>query len=71
MSTNAKDLRKQLRNICLEILPELLASEAIKTVEAKLRSEMNERLNLIDERQKQIQGYVVRQSAVAAPKKDL
>jgi hypothetical protein len=62
MSNQAKDLRKQLRNVVQEVLPELLQSELVKAVEQKLRKEMNDRLNLIDKRQKDIQGYVVRQS---------
>lgn len=63
MSTNAKELRGQLRQVVKEMAQELITKELVDTIEKKLRTEMNARLNLIDERQKQIQGYMVRQSA--------
>lgn len=67
MSINlkSKDLRKQLRNVIQEILPELLTSELMKVLEQKITA----RLDLIDQRQKDITGYMVRQSAPAPIKK--
>ena len=63
MGNPAKDIRKQVRNVVNEILQEVLSTELVKHIEIKLRNEMNARLNIIDERQKDIQGYMVRQSA--------
>lgn len=58
MSNNPKDLRKQLRNVVQEILPEVLTSELI----AALKKEINAYLDKIDERQKNISSYIVRNS---------
>lgn len=62
-----KDLRKQLRNVVKEILPELLQSEAVEAIYRLLREELGKRLDAIDERQKEIAGYMVRQSAGLPP----
>lgn len=68
---NLKDLRKQVRNVVKEVLPEILGNELVKEIEYKLRQEINARLNLIDDRQKDIQSYVVRQSISPSIKTDL
>ena len=57
-----KELRKQLRIILRDVLPEVLTSELVVAVEKKLRVEMNDRLNKIDERQKDVQSFLVRNS---------
>lgn len=66
MSNKAKELRSQMRNV----VKELLTEELVRAVEEKLRKEINGRLNVIDQRQKDIAGYMVRQSALPAIKKD-
>ncbi len=60
-----KELRSQMRQIAKELLTE----ELVIALEAKLRKEMNDRLNVIDQRQKDIAGYMVRQSSLPAPTK--
>jgi hypothetical protein len=69
MSNNAKDIRKQVRNVVQEILPELLASALIAEIDKKLTALVLKRLDQIDQRQKDIQGYMVRQSASSMPTK--
>lgn len=60
---NLKDLRKQLRNVAKELLPEILESELFLKVELKLRKELMLRLEQLDKRQADIQSYIIRQSA--------
>jgi hypothetical protein len=60
---NSKELRKQIRNVCQELVPQILGSELVKAIELRLREEINARLNLIDSRQKDIQAYTVRQTS--------
>lgn len=65
MSNPAKDLRKQIRNEVKDTVKELLASEFINEQMKLIREEMNSRLDVIDERQKDIQGYIIRQSGLS------
>lgn len=75
---NVKLLRKQLRNICQEILPEVLTNEMVKAQTEGVITAMNGRLDKItehiqqtldqvDQRSKDVQSYIVRQSAASAP----
>jgi hypothetical protein len=64
--SNSKVLRGQMRQLVKELMPEILQDSLLKEIELRLRAEINARLNLIDQRQKDIQGYVVRQSAIPA-----
>jgi len=65
MSNPQKDLRKQLRNLVKEELPEVLTVELVEAALAKI----NKRLDLIDERQKVIQSYLIRNTSVPEFKK--
>lgn len=60
---NPKDLRKQLRNIVQELLTEALIKEVMFEVEKRLMDVVKKRLDMLDERQKDMLGYIVRQSA--------
>lgn len=60
---NQKDLRKQLRNVVQEMKDELITQEIIQSIERRLMDYLRMRLDAIDERQKDIQGYMVRQNA--------
>jgi hypothetical protein len=73
MSNQAKVLRSQLRQIIKEILPELLSAELKSAMHEQLRVEVQKRLDnvtenvkntldTIDQRSKDIQGYLVRQT---------
>jgi predicted transcriptional regulator len=66
-----KDLRNQLRNVVKEILPELLSAELKSEMHQKFQVEVQKRLDnvtknvkdtldTIDQRSKDIQGYLVR-----------
>lgn len=59
----AKALRGQIRQIVKEELPGILASELIKNLELGLKDILTKRLDAIDERQKDISHYIVKQSA--------
>lgn len=63
-----KDLRKQIRNVARELLPEIMQHELYAMVEIKLRKELTERLDKIDRRQADIQSFLVRQTAVPSKK---
>ena len=65
MSNPQKDLRKQLKNLVKEALPEVLSTELVQAALASL----NERLDMIDERQKQIQSYLIRNTSTPEFKK--
>lgn len=65
--SNAKMIRGQLRQIAKEILPELITSELLNAIRNELRQELLIKLNAIDERNKDIQAYIVRQSAPVVP----
>jgi hypothetical protein len=73
--SNPKELRKQLRNVCQDLLPDLLKSELGQALHKDLSQVIQTRLNVvianiqetlqqIDQRSKDIQGYIVRQSLV-------
>ena len=57
-----KELRSQIRAIVKELLPEILKDEVIETINKKLNETILARLNAIDERQKIVQDYTVRNS---------
>lgn len=74
MSGSIKELRKQLRNVVQGLLPEILTKELEEAVYKKLLSDMNARMDLIannaketleriDERSRDVQSYVIRQSS--------
>jgi len=65
MSNPQKDLRKQLRNLVQEELPAILSKELVDAVLSKI----NSRLDVIDERQKVIQSYLIRNTSVPEFKK--
>lgn len=67
MSKDAKMLRGQLRQIAKELLPELLTKELVDSIRNELRAELLIKLNAIDERSKDIQAYMIRQSAPVVP----
>lgn len=71
MSKEVKQIRGQVRQVALALIPEILTEEFYLTVEKRVLAEVTRRLDIIDQRQKEIQGYMVRQSAglPAAPKK--
>lgn len=55
-----KDIRKQIRNVAQEILPELLSQEAIVALEKRLVERVAEQLNRIEQNQKDMQSFVLR-----------
>jgi hypothetical protein len=57
-----KLLRGQIRQICQEMLPSILTEELIRHGLAKLDAELKRRLNEIDNRQKDLRDYLVRNS---------
>lgn len=79
MANPAKILRGQLRQIVKEILPDLLTAEMKSKMHEELRVEVQKRLDnvtknvketldTIDQRSKDVQGYLVRQTTqVAVP----
>lgn len=67
MSNVAKDIRKQVRNVTQEILSDVLSSELVTAMEVRIMQYVKKRLDAIDERSKDIQAYMVRQSAPMAP----
>lgn len=70
---NFKDIRKQLRNIAKELMPEILRQEmvlnAMKEVQAhitRISNHINSRLDAVDEKQKEFHSYIVRQLAAVS-----
>lgn len=59
-----KQIRGQIRQIVKEILPEILAMELLLAMENKLSGEIKEALKKIDERQKDLQAYMIRASVL-------
>lgn len=68
-----KMIRKQLRNVCQDLMPQVLVNEAVVAIEKTVTAHINTRLDVItqhvkttldkiDERSKDIQSYVVRNS---------
>lgn len=78
MGSDAKVLRGQLRQIAKELLPELLSSELGEKLNKDLSKQIQARLEVlvkdithtlqeIDQRSKDVQGYILRQSASPSP----
>jgi hypothetical protein len=71
---NSKELRKQLRHVVGEILPDLMKDAMYAKLSAEVRAHLEavaanvkETLSRIDERSKDIQSYIVRQSLIPTP----
>lgn len=71
---NIKLIRKQIRNVCQEMFGEVLSNELVSNVKTTLQKEAGERmgkleehvketLTKIDERAKDVQGYIMREVA--------
>jgi len=58
-----KQIRGQLRQIVKELLPEVMAQEIQRNVEKQLTDLITERLNRLDEKQKEMFSYIIRMSA--------
>lgn len=74
---NIKALRKSVRNIVQELLPEILSAELADAIKSKLSQELGLRMDVIakdaqktlsaiDERQKDFQNFLLRQAVEAA-----
>lgn len=61
---NIKQIRGQIRQIVKELLPELLTEQLVAAIQNQLHSQLQERLVKIDDRQSQIQSYIVRNAGV-------
>lgn len=70
MSNNIKQLRGQVRQIVKELLPEVLSVELMAAIEAKLIQQIKDGLAKIDERQRELQSYMVRNVNVPVAPKD-
>lgn len=73
-SSDIKEVRKQLRTVAKELLPEVLGNELTQGVYTKLHSEIEwklkqiestieETLKRIDQRQKDVQAFIMNQVA--------
>lgn len=84
MSNNLKDLRKQLRNVVLEMLPSMLVKELEDRIYKGVIEKMNARMDFIEKNaktsiqhvqdsQKEMHAYIVRymSAATPAPKLDI
>lgn len=71
---NFKEIRKQLRNVVKEIIGGVLTSELVAAVQAKVQEQVKVRLDSLfeqhafamkqfDEKLKDVQGYIIRNSA--------
>lgn len=74
---NVKELRSQIRNIVKELLPEVLASEAIKAIDKAIalkikdiEKQVKDTMSEINSRHKDTMGYLVRQVTAPAPDAD-
>lgn len=67
MSNSIKQFRGQIRQIVKEILPEVLTQELVSIMKKEMLQDIKACLDVIDERQKLFQGYMVRQSAPVMP----
>lgn len=70
---NLKAYRKQIRNLAQELLPEMVKDELFKALSAQIHAQVEQisanvkfTLKSIDERSKDIQSYIVRQSTAPA-----
>lgn len=75
---NAKALRKTIRNVVQELLPEILNAEMVDAIKSKISQELGLRMDVIakdaqktlagiDERQKDFQNFLLRQAVAAQP----
>ena len=60
MSNEAKVIRGQIRQVVKEILPEVLVEQVVREIEIRIMTYIKKRLDEIDERQKDIQSYMIR-----------
>lgn len=72
MSKELKQIRGQIRQIVKEILPELLSEQLVEAMEKRLVGQLREGLTKIDNRQAELQSYIVRNAGVptAKPKQE-
>lgn len=63
MSNPIKELRKQLRTITKEELPEILKNALFQAAVDQIQKQMHERLDKIEEDQKKLMMYLLRQGA--------
>ena len=70
MSNQAKLVRGQLRQLLLEILPDILESEIVKKIMEEIRSATLKNLREMNERHKDTMSYLVRQVSTT-DKKDV
>ncbi len=75
---SAKDIRKQLRNVVQDAMPQIVTEELGKAVHDALKSHIDKRLDAIskhiqtsldalDQRSKDVQAFVIRQNTAQAP----
>lgn len=68
--SDAKTIRKQIRNVAQELLPEALSNEVIQSIEASLRKQISAELEALkenvaatlqrmDERSKDVQTFIL------------
>lgn len=68
-NSDLKQIRGQIRQIVKELMPELLNEQLVASIEKRLSGQLYEGLNKIDERQKELQSYFIRNVGVpTAPK---
>lgn len=76
--SSPKDIRKQVRNVTKEVLSDVLTQELMASIRKELTAQMDQRLNAIakhiqstldqlDQRSKDMQAYMIRNSAPTAP----
>lgn len=76
--SNPKELRKQLRNVVQDLLPDLIKSELGAAIHKSvsgiiqmrldvMMKEIQNTLQTIDQRSKDVQGYLVRSTLKSAP----
>ena len=72
--SNIKDIRKQIKNVVQELLSDVLLAEVSKQVEKKvedrvkkLEEDTKESMRLMNERHKDVMGYLVRQVTTSTP----
>jgi hypothetical protein len=63
-SKELKQIRGQIRQIVKELLPEMLSENLTQTLYNRLSLQLTNRLVEIDERQKDLQSYMVRNSII-------
>lgn len=70
---NFKEIRKQLRNVVREILPEVLGTEAVSVINKRIDTRldgisghMSKTLQDIDQRSRDVQAFVIRHIGTGA-----